>query len=215
MNIELLVLIGVLALADTLSPTTLGVTVYVLIREEEHFTSRLLVYLLVVATFYFTVGIMLMLGIDSIMRTFSGVKENTFLNQFILIIGIGLLIGSFFIPTKPRQKPQTPKNTKMITMVGLGLTTGLIEVGTALPYFAAIGMMLSAELTIEKWMTILLIYNFIMILPPLIIVILYSIFKKRLNKLLGKLSLIVEKWSGTTVSWLMFIVGLIIIINVV
>src|SRR5699024_3364979 len=97
MNIELLVLIGVLALTDTLSTTTLGVTVYVLIREEEHFTSRLLVYLLVVATFYFTVGIMLMLGIDSIMRTFSGVKENTFLNQFILIIGIGLVIRGIYV----------------------------------------------------------------------------------------------------------------------
>src|SRR5699024_12400045 len=140
MNIELLVLIGVLALTDTLSTTTLGVTVYVLIREEEHFTSRLLVYLLVVATFYFTVGIMLMLGIDSIMRTFSGVKENTFLNPFILIIGIRSLIGSVFIPTKPRQKPQTPKNTKMITILGLGLTTGIIELGTALPSSTAIGM---------------------------------------------------------------------------
>lgn len=63
MNSEMLLAIGGLALLDTLSPATLGITVYMLLGNKEGLAKRLMVFLLTVAGFYFTVGVFLMLGL--------------------------------------------------------------------------------------------------------------------------------------------------------
>ncbi|MBW8349608.1 GAP family protein [Bacillus sp. IITD106] len=213
MSLEILIPVGVLALLDTLSPTTLGVTVYMLLTERERLTRRLFVYLLTVASFYFAVGVFLMLGLDTILQRFSGFSGNALLSQFMTFIGLGLLIGSFFVPTKPSSKPRKPKSKSMSAMVMLGFTTGLLEVGTALPYFAAVGIMTAAKLTPIQWMPILASYNFIMILPPLILMGMHTLFRNWLQGPLERLRLTIEKNSGSTLSWIMGIAGVIILIN--
>lgn len=213
MSLELLIPIGVLAILDTLSPTTLGVTVYMLLAERERMIRRLFVYLFTVAIFYFTVGVFLMLGLDAIIQKFTGFGESALLSQMMTIVGLGLLIGSFFVPTKPSAKPRKPKSKSMSAMVVLGITTGLIEVGTALPYFAAIGMMTAAKLTPHQWMPILASYNFIMVLPPLILIGMHTLFRSWLRAPLERIRSKIEKNSGATLSWVMSIAGLIILIN--
>jgi len=213
MSLGLLISIGVLALLDTLSPATIGVTTYMLLTERERLVSRLFVYLFTVALFYFIVGIILMLGLDIVFEKFSGFTGNTLFSNLMTFIGLGLLIGSFFIPKKSNFNSRKPKSKSMFSMVLLGLTTGLVEVGTALPYFAAISMMTAAKLTSPEWMPILAGYNFIMILPPLILIGLYTLFKKSMQKPLDKIRLTLEKRSGSTLSWIMFIAGIIILIN--
>lgn len=49
MGTEQLLLIGGLAILDTLSPTTIGITIYLLLTDKERLTKRLFVYLLTVA----------------------------------------------------------------------------------------------------------------------------------------------------------------------
>jgi len=210
---ELIILIGGLAILDTLSPTTLGVTVYMLLTERERLMSRLLVYLFTVAAFYFVVGVMLMVGLDAALQMFSGFSKSAQLSQLMLLIGIGLFIGSFFVPNKPATKPRKPKSKSIFAMVMLGFTTGLVEVGTALPYFAAVGMMTAAKLTPQEWMPILAAYNFIMVLPPLILIGMHNLFQNKVQSPLEKIRLLIEKNSGSTLSWMMFFAGLILIIN--
>ncbi len=213
MSLEILIPIGILAFLDTLSPTTLGVTVYMLLTEKERLTRRLFVYLFTVAFFYFTVGVCLMLGLDTILQKFSDFSGNVFPSQLMTFIGLGLVIGSFFVPTKSSSKPRKPKSKRVSAMVILGLTTGLIEVGTALPYFAAVGIMTAAKLPPEQWIPILASYNFIMILPPLILIGLHTLFRNWLEGPLERLRLTIEKNSGSTLSWIIGIAGVIILVN--
>ena len=70
MGTEQLLLIGGLAILDTLSPTTIGVTIYLLLTDKENLTKRLFVYLLTVAGCYFAVGVSLMLGLDFCLSLF-------------------------------------------------------------------------------------------------------------------------------------------------
>lgn len=49
MSAELLIMVGGLALLDTLSPATIGVTVYLLLTDKERLASRLVVYLVTIA----------------------------------------------------------------------------------------------------------------------------------------------------------------------
>src|SRR5699024_5963069 len=99
-----------LALLDTLSPTTFGVVVYMLLSEKERLISRLLIYLGTVALLYFIVGIFLMLGLDAIFHNFSFFGQSAFVIQFMFFLGLALLICSFFLPTRPSTKPFKPKS---------------------------------------------------------------------------------------------------------
>ncbi|WJH31720.1 hypothetical protein N6H13_15105 [Paenibacillus sp. CC-CFT742] len=48
----------------------------------------------------------------------------------------------------------------------MGLTTFLLEAGTALPYYAAVSLMTTEGLITVEWVSILLGYNLVMVSPP-------------------------------------------------
>lgn len=89
MTLELLFMVGGLALLDILSPATLGVTVYLLLTEKERLSSRLMIYLVTVAAFYFSVGVISMFGLDALLATFSSIFQNRIVSWVMLIIGGG------------------------------------------------------------------------------------------------------------------------------
>ncbi|MGH0590230.1 GAP family protein [Bacillus mycoides] len=213
MSTELLLLIGGLALLDTLSPFTLGVTVYLLLTDKERLTKRLLVYLLTIAGFYFVVGVSLMLGLDFLLEIISGVFQNRIVSWTFFIIGVILLIASFYVPTKKSSDLPTPKSKSILSMVALGFTTSLIEVGTAFPYFIAIGIMTTSNLSWVEWSSILAGYNFIMVLPSLVLFLFYLLFGRWMQTSLEKLRVKLANNTGSALSWIMCIVGLILISN--
>jgi len=213
MSIELLLMVGGLALLDMLSPTALGVTVYLLLTEKERLSSRLMIYLLTVAGLYFLVGVSLMLGLDALMPVFSSIFQNRIVSWVMLISGGALFIASFYYPKSKRSELPRPKSKSKASMVALGFTTSLIEVGAAFPYFAAIGLMTTSNLPAFQWLPILAGYNFIMVLPPLIMFILHLLFGRMMQRPLERLRIKLMKHSGSAISWIMCIVGLILIFN--
>ncbi|MEK4091985.1 GAP family protein [Viridibacillus sp. FSL R5-0477] len=210
---EILLLIGGLALLDTLSPATLGVTVYILLTDKEKLTKRLLVYLLTVAGFYFAVGVSLMLGLVFLFEIISGVFQNRIVSWIVFIIGTILLIASFYVPTKKNSDLPSPKSKSILSIVALGFTTSLIEVGTAFPYFAAIGIMTTSNLSWMEWSSILAGYNVIMVMPSLLLFLFYLLFGRRMQKPLKKLRVKIANNTGSALSWIMCIVGIILIFN--
>ncbi|MCM3453945.1 GAP family protein [Heyndrickxia oleronia] len=213
MSIELLFMVGGLALLDMMSPAALGVTVYLLLNEKERLSSRLMIYLFTVAGFYFLVGVFLMLGLDVVMTAFSPIFQNRIVSWVMLIIGGILFIASFYYPKSKKTDLPRPKSKSKAAMVALGFTTSLIEVGTAFPYFAAIGLMTTSNLAAFQWLPILAGYNFIMVLPPLIVFTLYLLLGRVMQKPLEMLRIKLSKHSGAAISWIMCIVGLILIFN--
>ncbi|WP_232697718.1 GAP family protein [Brevibacillus daliensis] len=213
MSTEPLLLIGGLALLDMLSPAILGVTVYLLLTDKERLTKRLLVYLLTVAGFYFAVGVSLMLGLGFLFEIISDIFQNRIVSWTVFIIGAILFIASFYVPTKKNPELPVPKSTSIFSMVALGFTTSLIEVGTAFPYFAAIGIMTTSNLSWMEWSFILAGYNFIMVLPSLVLYIFYLLFGRWMQNPLKKLRTKIATSTGSALSWIMCIVGLILIFN--
>jgi len=213
MSLELLVTVGGLALLDTLSPATLGVTVYLLLTEKERINSRLMIYLVTVAAFYFLAGFAFMLGMDKLLAAFSSIFQNRIVSWITLIIGGILFIASFYYPKSKKTGLPRPKSKSKISMIALGFTTSLIEVGAAVPYFAAIGLMSTSNLAVYQWLPILAGYNFIMVLPPLIVFSLHLLLGRVMQRPLEKLQIKIAKHSGSAISWIMCIVGLILIFN--
>nr|WP_152392919.1 GAP family protein [Paenibacillus guangzhouensis] len=213
MSLELLFMVGGLALLDALSPATLGVTVYLLLTEKERLSSRLMIYLVTVAAFYFLVGVAFMLGLDVLLAAFSSIFQNRIVSWVMLIIGGILFIASFYYPKSKKTDLPRPKSKSKASMIALGFTTSLIEVGAAFPYFAAIGIMTSSNLAVFQWLPILAGYNFIMVLPPLIVFTLHLLFGQVMQRPLERLRIKLAKHSGSVISWIMCIVGLILIFN--
>ncbi|MEK4214053.1 hypothetical protein A6279_19435 [Bacillus wiedmannii] len=213
MGTEQLLLIGGLAILDTLSPTTIGVTIYLLLTDKENLTKRLFVYLFTVAGCYFAVGISLMLGLDFLFEIFSGVFQNRIVSWTLFIIGSLLFIASFYIPPKKNSKLPSPKSNSILSMIALGFTTTLIEAGTAFPYFAAIGILTTSNLSWIAGSSILAGYNFIMVLPSLLLFFLYLLFGRWMQKTLERLRMKIANSTGSALSWIMCIVGLLLILN--
>ncbi|WP_106767386.1 GAP family protein [Paenibacillus faecalis] len=213
MTTELLISVGALSLLDTISPAMLGVTVYLLLSARDRLVPRLMVYLLTVAGFYFFVGASLMLGLDAIFESVSGILQNRAVSWIMAITGAVLFIASFYVPTKKTTEPRRPKSSSIGAMVALGFTTALLEVATALPYFAAIGLMTTAQLKIFQWVPILVAYNFIMILPPLLLFGLHAVFGRLMQKPLERLRVKLANSSGSVLSWVMSIAGIILFLN--
>jgi len=210
-TLELLSMVGGLALLDTLSPATLGVTVYLLLTEKERLGSRLMIYLLTVAVIYFSVGVAFMFGLDVFLARFSSIFQNRIVSWAMLIIGGILFIASFYYPKSKKSDLPRPKSKSKTSMIALGFTTSLIEVGAAFPYFAAIGLMNTSNLTVFQWLPIMVGYNFIMVLPPLILFTLHLLLGRVMKRPLERLQIKLSKHSGSAVSWVMCIVGAIMI----
>jgi cytochrome c biogenesis protein CcdA len=207
MTAEVLLPVGGLAVLDTLSPTTIGITLYLLLTAQR--LARLLfTYLATVALSYFALGAVLMLGLGAVVNVVD--ERVALVGQ--AVVGAGLLVGSWFIPDrKPGAAPPTPKAHTAAAMVLLGVTTWVLEAATALPYFGAVGIMTAAGLTAAQWLPVLAGYTVVMVLPS---VALYAAWRVAGPRLQPRL----ERWrnkkrsnSRNTLRWIVGIAGFLVL----
>ena len=213
MSTEVLLLIGALALLDMFSPAIIGVTVYVLLSGKEKLAQLIITYSLTVVVFYFCTGLFLMLGLDIVFDPLVDALSSDAAKDLMQVIGGVLFIGSWFVPKKKVVESPKPKVFKMKVMIGLGITTSLLEVAMAIPYFAAIGLMISSEVSFHEWLPVLIVYNVLMVTPALVLLLLHMLFRRFMQKPLKKMQDSLQKNTSSTLSWVMFFVGLILLIN--
>lgn len=216
MKAELLFYIGGLALLDTLSPTLIGVTLYLMIEDNRRFGSRLMIYVATVMFLYFVLGCLLMVGLDLVQAIFTSFFQHKVVSWALLIVGGVLFTGSFWVKPKTggRKKYHFPRSTGFRGLLIMGVSTFLLEAGTALPYYTAVSLMATEEMPITGWLLILTGYNLIMITPPLLIYVLHTWLDSRVQGIVEKLHRKLEEQSGSVLSWMMCIAGLILIFNV-
>lgn len=145
MSIEIIGTVLGLALLDTLSPSVIGVTLYVLLAGPRRTAALLGTYLGAVAAAYFALGALLMLGLGAVVPVIDG----TALAWGEIVLGVTLLVASYRIPRQGAAPEARSFTVRAMLMLGLG--TWLFEFATAVPYFAAIGIMTSAGLAAAQW----------------------------------------------------------------
>lgn len=213
MNNEILLLVGALALLDMFSPSIIGVTVYILLVAKKHQMRLVLTYLITVALFYFSTGIFLMLGLDVLFDPIANLLSSYSARLTMTIVGGILFIGSWLVPKKKTTGAPRPKTLHVSAMVALGFTTSILEVATALPYFAAIGILTSHHLSFFEWLPLLAGYNLVMITPGIILLCFHLLFRRYMHQPLRKIQSLFDQSTSSALSWIMFFVGLILLIN--
>ncbi|MGC5016321.1 GAP family protein [Streptosporangium sp. DT93] len=199
-----------LALLDTLSPTVVGVTLYLLLSRPRRLAALLGVYLGSVAIAYFALGVLLMLGLGAVMP----VIDDTVWAWGQAAVGVALIAGSYFIPDR-KSEPPSPRARSFTAgaMLLLGLGTWLFEFATAVPYFAAIGVMTAAGLTAAQWSPLLGVYVTVMVAPGILLLAAWSALGERTRERFERWEKKLSSGSRSTLRWIVGIAGVLILLD--
>lgn len=185
-----LLVIMLCAFIDILSPGVLGVTGYLLLIHKDNLASRLAIFLLTTQLCFLMLGIVFHLGVDSIFHFIEGLESNQMASWFYTIVGVSLVLISFYKPKKGMESrfwSRLPKQVSLRAMVVLGIIVFLIEFSTALPYFYSILLMDRLSFGPVLSISILLGYNALMVLPSILLLAIHFFFRKWVHHTLDKI----------------------------
>lgn len=220
MTLELLATLGALALVDSLSIGTLLIPVFFLIAPRLR-AGRMLVYLLTIAGFYLLVGVALTVGATALLTGFQGLLDSTAGLAIQLVLGIGLLVAAFAIPTgRPQAEDGTPRRGRLsrwrdraldgprpTAVVTVALAAGLLELATMVPYLGAIGLLSTAPLGTASRLLLLTAYCGIMIAPALLLLVLRVTMRPLVESPLRRLAAWLQRTGAENTAWIIGIVG--------
>ncbi|MFS0562893.1 GAP family protein [Terribacillus sp. 179-K 1B1 HS] len=210
MQMELLLIVGGLALLDMISPVALGVTFYWITEKRSDVVKKLFIYLATIAVLYFSLGLLLLLGLDFLLDKVVELLQTKGISWFLFLFGVTLFVISFYVPKKISTLDPSKRGRRNHAML-LGIFTFLLEAGTALPYIAATGVIAAADGTWGQNLALLGGYNLLMILPCVMLYILFHFAGGSVKEKAGTLVQKLEQSTGSTLSWILCLAGLVLV----
>lgn len=216
MEIAFILSLVALALVDSTSVGTLVIPIWLLLVGVRLRARQLLLYIATIGLFYFGVGLLVLFGATSL----AGSIDRLFMSKPVLWVQAALGLGMFIYAILPQ-----PKNSRVQRrlerwhqevregalssrkIVRLAIIAGLIELGTMLPYIAAIGLIVASDVSFGIQLTVLAGYTGIMILPALVLLTLRGVASQRLRPRLESISNWMTRNAEETLGWTFGIVG--------
>lgn len=209
---DLLSLVG-LALLDSLSLGTLVIPVALAIRQQRVELRPQALYFITVCGAYFALGIVLLLGMDTLLDALTDILRTPPALWARLIIGIGLAAFGILAKNPKKRTPEeiadqpAPKSPSPWAVIALGLGAAAAEAATMIPYLAAIGIMGNMGSPWPVRLAILAGYCFIMIVPALILLTAIAIWGPRIFPRIRRLLATFEYEAKVTLLWIAAIIG--------
>lgn len=214
---ELVAFFG-LALLDSINPSALALTLYLVTTGSG--PGRVLTYIAAVFVTYFTVGLSLLLGLSSLLGAFGGVFESAAAYGVQALVGAAMLVYSFVPKERGAQggevqgdavKTRPPRSQRLAAMFLLGVTVTAAEFPTAFPYLGAIGILNGRGLSPLGWLPLLLTYNLIFVLPPLLLFGAYRVLGERYRGWFARYEKRLQHEVRETMLWIVGIVGFLLL----
>lgn len=225
--------LAVLALVDSTSFGTLLIPLWLMLAPGRVRPARVLVFLGVVATFYWVLGIALLLGADALTSVFGDLLASDGARWAQLVLGAGMLASSFLIGRKPEQgggggatgsgasarpgrlarwrtRAMGSQGSGVGALMGLALVAALVEVGTMVPYLAGIGLLSAADAGTGTSVLVLACYVGVMVLPALVLLAVRLLARRLVESPLRRLEGWMTRTAGETTAWIVGIVGFLI-----
>jgi cytochrome c biogenesis protein CcdA len=89
----------------------------------------------------------------------------------------------------------------------LGVTVTMMELPTAVPYFGAIALLTTADLPVARWVPLLILYNVIFVLPPVLLLVGHIVFGSRLDARYADLRNRLQAGARETMLWIFGLLG--------
>ncbi|OUN01645.1 MAG: hypothetical protein BAA04_00135 [Firmicutes bacterium ZCTH02-B6] len=207
-----LVLLG-LAVLDSINPSALLVTLYLLRRPSPARTVP--AYVAGVFVAYFVIGVLLVLGFDALLTRFEDALRSPTAYAAQGVLGAAMLLYSF----KPARQDKAGVEQRAAgagTIVGLfalGAAVTVAEITTALPYFGATGLLTYVQWPTYRWVTALVLYNLIFVAPPLALLAATLVLGQRMDARMVALRSRLERMGQEAALWIIGIVGFYLLVD--
>jgi cytochrome c biogenesis protein CcdA len=205
-----------IAVVDSVNPSALLATFALLGRPG--YPAKVLIYVAGVFLTYFGIGLVLMLGLDALGAMVGDRLQGDAANAVQGVVGAAMLAWSVFAPGKKGQASKAAVERGRIVpdrplpLLLFGATVTAVEFTTALPYLGAIGLMKSQGLGIGEWLPLLVVYNAIFVLPPLLVLALYRFLPEPQRGLLDRLKARLHP-SREALLWIVGIIGFLLLLD--
>ncbi len=201
-------LFGLLALAlvDSINPSAIVVTLHLLSGGRG--SAHIVVYVAAIFLSYLTLGVMMMSGVDALLPSLGTMGSSRL--GFIVqgVIGLVMLLYAIRAPTTAKAAPRVePSASSYAALALLGVTVTTMELPTAVPYFGAIALLTTADLPMARWLPLLVLYNSIFVLPPVLLLVGHSVFGRRLDARYADLRQRLQAGARETMLWIFGLVG--------
>ena len=241
MTIALLGTLVVLALIDSTSFGTLLIPLWLMAAPGRLRPQRVLVFLATVAVFYWGVGLALLWGADLVFDDIARIVASPAGLVLVLVAGILLIIWSYRLEAKAKKQktdgsagptsrwraramgtidaPDAATSTRqrsgLLALVALALAAATVELGSMLPYLGAIGALTASDLGWPATAVVLAGYCSLMIAPALALLAVRVVGASRVEPVLARLERWLSRNASTTLSWVVGIVGVLLVIHAV
>ena len=196
-----------LALLDSFNPSALAVTIYLLLQGRPY-AAKVLTYVSAVFISYLGIGVLLMLGLGSVW----GYVDGSAAYAVQGVAGALLLGYALFAPDTPgKKRVRAPWAVGLPAVFLLGVTITAVEFTTAFPYLGAIAVLANAKMEVAGWLLVLIAYNAMFVLPPLVLLAVYGAFGSRMRGRFERWRDRFEGGSRGTLLWMLGIVGFLLL----
>lgn len=203
-----------LAVVDSFNPTAILVTILLTLRSMSGRASPVkpvLAYLAGIVAANFALGVALVLGLRSVLAAVGGAPQGPIAYRIQLVAGLVLLAIGALTPTrprKPRQERSLDRSSGRLFLLGMGVT--LVELTTALPYLAAVGLISGAGVSPAAWVSLLVVYGIVVVLPPLAVLVASRVAEARFRPWAERNAERLRNGGRGLILTLVFLVGLVL-----
>jgi cytochrome c biogenesis protein CcdA len=201
-------LLGLLALAliDSINPSAIVVTLYLL--SVGRVPAQIVVYIAAIFLTYLMLGVVMMSGIDALLPSLGNIGTSRL--GFVVqgLIGLAMLLYAIRAPSTAKPAPRVEPGASSYGALALaGVTVTTMELPTAVPYFGAIALLTTADLPMAQWLPLLVLYNAIFVLPPVLLLVGHIVVGNRLNARYAEFSERLQGEARETMRWILGLVG--------
>lgn len=213
MSINLILSFLTLALVDSLNPSIILMTLYLLSTQKPE--KRTVSYISAVFLTNWILGLLAYFGLGTVL--------STIINRIIyttawwaygleLIAAVALLVTAFMMKTDADANlKKKPKKVNPAATFSLGVGLTFFEFLTAAPYLGAIAVMTKVEVSTLYAIMVFGLYNLIYVGIPLTLFGIYLIKRDRARPLLARINRKISYWIKRITKFAFFILGLLLL----
>ena len=208
--LALLIIVVSISFADSVNPSTIAPALY--LASTDHPRRHVGGFIIGVFTINLLAGLLIMIGpgqlvLALIPRPSAATKHLLELITGLIIISLAIILWSRRNVLSRKTLPTTKVRAGSSMMLGAGLA--IIELPTALPYFAAIAAITESGLNLPFRIAMLTVYNVVFVLPLVLILGALEILGESASRILGP----INRWLQ--INWPTLLAGLGLFVGIV
>lgn len=210
-----------IALFDSLSILPLCIVFLVVLLAGPRPVARSLSLLAGVFVVYLVCGVLVLLGLQRVFDELDAYAvrlwQSPYTEELIaqIVLGVVLIVFGWLLSARRnRPAPETPvvsTNASRAFLAGAGLS--VVGLPGAVPYLAAIDLILRNELPTTPRLILLAYYNVVFVVPLVAIVGVRLAFGARADRPLGAIRRFLGRWGPGLVVALLMILGVVLVVD--